>query len=142
MLRVQGLRTPNSESRTPNPSRRPVAKDHQLETQKPEQGGGWNGAEFGHQDIGGERAKANADHRKRHQPAAKGVKPVLSQLFAVIGSPAAKNPEFIQKEMARYRGQVRDADGHQRRQEKMQQPDERKVNDCDRAPYREEPDNP
>ena len=117
-----------------------MTKDHQLEAEEPERGGGRNRAEFGHQDIGRERVEAKANDHNRHEPAEKDVEPVLSQLLAVIGSLAAKNPEFIQKKMTHYRGQVRDADRHQRPQEKVQQPNEREVNGCNRASDGEEPD--
>jgi hypothetical protein len=128
--------------RTPNPPRHPATKDHQLETEESEQGGGRDCAEFGDQDIGRKRVEAKADDCNRHEPTAKDVEAVLRQLFAVIGSPAAKNPEFIQKEMTRHPGQVRNADRHQRLQEKVQHPNERKVNGCNRASHREEPDYP
>jgi hypothetical protein len=113
-----------------------------LETEESEHGRGRDRAEFGYQDIVRKRVEAKANDHNRHEPAAKNIETVLHQLFAVIGSPAAKNPEFIQEEMARYPSQVRNADGHQRPQEKVQQPNERKVNDCHRASHREEPGYP
>ena len=113
-----------------------------MEAEEPERGGGRNCAKFGHQDIGCERVEAKANDHNRHEPAEKDIETILHQLFAVIGSLAAKNPEFIQKKMTYYRGQVRHADRHQRPQEKVQQPDEQKVNDCDRPSNGKKPDDP
>ena len=71
------------------------SKDQHLHQDKVGHGRTRNGAELGNKNVGSERGKAKLNGHDRDEPISQGDEAVLDKLFAIIFSPATKNPELV-----------------------------------------------